>query len=71
MLVKPLFIYQSNVDSTACGACVRTEFAFHACFSSTVNHVVFNGSAPSAGGCTTKTRICQMLRKLQTSEGLV
>lgn len=33
-----------------------------------VNHLVFNGSAPSAGGCMTKTRICLMLKKSQTSE---
>lgn len=32
------------------------------------NHVVFNGSAPPVGGCTTKTRTCLMLKKLPTSE---
>lgn len=32
------------------------------------NHLVSNGSAPSAGECTMKTRICRMLKKLPTSE---
>lgn len=66
-----LFLRTPFILAVCAGSlCRKASLRCHACCSivTLIILAVLNGSAPSAGGCTTRTRTCPTSRKSPTSE---